>query len=135
MPKYLFESSYTVRGEEGVRAKGGTDRRKAVADTVESVGGKLECFYYAFGDSDVISIADLPDDEAAAAASLMGNASGGVTVKTTVLLTPEQIDEAAGPRGHLPPAGALATADIGSALDPVVHVGDTALPLEDPGAL
>ena len=95
MPKYLFQSSYTVRGEEGVRAKGGTDRRKAIAETVESVGGKLECFYYAFGDTDVISIAELPDHEAAAAASLMGNASGGVTVKTTVLLTPEQIDEAA----------------------------------------
>jgi uncharacterized protein with GYD domain len=62
---------------------------------VEGVGGKLECFYYAFGDTDVISIVDLPDDEAAAAVALIANASGGATVKTTVLLTPEQIDQAA----------------------------------------
>jgi uncharacterized protein with GYD domain len=96
MPKYLYQGSYTVRGEEGVRAKGGTDRRTAVADAVEAVGGKLECLYFAFGDSDVFSIVDLPDDEAAAAVSLIANASGGATVRTTVLLTPEQVDEAAG---------------------------------------
>jgi uncharacterized protein with GYD domain len=58
------------------------------------LGGKLECLYFAFGD--VFSIVDLPDDEAAAAVSLIANASGGATVRTTVLLTPEQVDEAAG---------------------------------------
>jgi uncharacterized protein with GYD domain len=95
MPKYRFEASYTVRGEEGVRAKGGTDRRDAVADAVRSVGGELECLYFEFGDRDAFSIVDLPDDEAAAAVALIANASGGATVKTTVLLTPEQVDEAA----------------------------------------
>jgi uncharacterized protein with GYD domain len=95
MPKYRFEASYTVRGEEGVRAKGGTDRRDAVADAVRSVGGELECLYFEFGDRDAFSIVDLPDDEAAAALSLIVNASGGATVNTTVLLTPEQVDEAA----------------------------------------
>jgi uncharacterized protein with GYD domain len=94
MPKYRFEGSYTVRGEEGVRSKGGSDRRDAVANAVKSVGGELECFYYEFGDSEVFSIVDLPDDEAAAALALIINASGGATVKTTVLLTPEQVDEA-----------------------------------------
>jgi hypothetical protein len=38
----------------------------------------------------------VPDDEAAAAVSLIENAAGGATIKTTVLLTPEQVDEAAG---------------------------------------
>ena len=51
--------------------------------------------YFEFGDRDVLSIVDLPDDEAAAAVALIANASGGVTTRTTVLLTPEQIDEAA----------------------------------------
>jgi uncharacterized protein with GYD domain len=95
MPKYLFEAKYTVRGEEGVRAKGGTDRRDAWADTVHSVGGEVECLYFEFGDRDVCSIVDLPDNEAAAAVALIANASGGVVTQTTVLLAPEQIDEAA----------------------------------------
>ena len=95
MPKYRFDAKYTVQGEEGVRSKGGSDRRKAVADMVKSVGGELECLYFEFGDQDVFSIVDLPDDEAAAAVALIANAAGGATVKTTVLLTPEQVDEAA----------------------------------------
>ena len=45
MPKYLFQASYTAQGEEGVRSKGGTDRRDAWADTVHSVGGEVECLY------------------------------------------------------------------------------------------
>jgi uncharacterized protein with GYD domain len=95
MPKYRFDAKYTVQGEEGVRSKGGSDRRKAVADMVKSVGGELECLYFEFGDQDVFSIVDLPDDEAAAAVALIANAAGGATVETTVLLTPEQVDEAA----------------------------------------
>jgi uncharacterized protein with GYD domain len=94
MPKYLIQASYTVSGEEGVRAKGGTDRRDAIADTVKSVGGTLECVYYEFGEHDAFSIVDLPDNESAASLALIVNASGGARVKTTVLLTPEQVDEA-----------------------------------------
>ena len=94
MPKYMFEAKYTVRGEEGVRAKGGSDRRDAWADTVHGVGGEVECIYFEFGDRDVLSIVDLPDDQAAAAVSLIANASGGVVTRVTVLLAPEQVDEA-----------------------------------------
>ena len=96
MPKYMFEAKYTVRGDEGVRAKGGSDRRDAVVDTVKGLGGEVECVYFAFGDRDAFAIVDLPNAEAAAAMALIENASGGVTVKTTALLTPEQVDEAAG---------------------------------------
>ena len=95
MPKYLIQASYTIRGEEGVRAKGGTDRRNAMADTVKSLGGKLECVYYEFGEHDAFSIVELPDNESAASLALIINASGGARVQTTVLLTPEQVDEAA----------------------------------------
>jgi uncharacterized protein with GYD domain len=58
-------------------------------------GGELECIYFGFGEHDAFAIVNLPDDEAAAAVSLIENAAGGATVKTTVLLTPEQVDEAA----------------------------------------
>ena len=62
---------------------------------VKSVGGKLESFYFGFGDHDAIVLVELPDDEAAAAVALIVNSAGGATAKTTVLLTPEQVDEAA----------------------------------------
>jgi uncharacterized protein with GYD domain len=95
MPKYLIQASYTRDGIEGLRTQGGTARRDAVAKTVESLSGQLECLYFAFGDHDVYAIADLPDDEAATALALTVNASGAVTISTTVLLTVDQVDDAA----------------------------------------
>jgi uncharacterized protein with GYD domain len=59
------------------------------------LGGKVDSFYFGFGERDAYVVVELPDNEAAAAAALAVNASGGATVKTTVLLTPEQVDEAA----------------------------------------
>ena len=95
MPKFLIESSYTLEGVKGLRSAGGTSRRDAVAHTLESVGGSLEHFYFAFGDNDAYVIADLPDAEAAAAVALTVNAAGGAQTKTVLLLTPEQVDAAA----------------------------------------
>jgi uncharacterized protein with GYD domain len=95
MPTYLIEASYTAEGVEGVRSRGGSSRRDAVAATAESLGGRLESFYFGLGGPDVSAVVDLPDNEAAVAVSLAVNASGRVAAKTTVLLTPEQVDEAA----------------------------------------
>jgi uncharacterized protein with GYD domain len=95
MPKYLLQASYTSEGVEGVRSKGGSSRRDAVASTVASLGGQLEAFYFGFGDHDAYVIVDLPDNEAAAACALTVNAAGGAEVETVVLLTPEQVDDAA----------------------------------------
>jgi uncharacterized protein with GYD domain len=106
MPKYLFHASYTREGVEGVRAGGGSSRRDAVAQTARSLGGELEAFYFAFGNHDVEVIVDLPDNEAAAAVAMTVNATGAVVLNTTVLLTPEQIDEAAKRSvDYLPPGG------------------------------
>jgi uncharacterized protein with GYD domain len=95
MPKYLFEASYTLDGVKGVRSAGGSSRRDAVAAVAESVGGSLEAFYFAFGDRDAYVIVDLPDNESAAAVALTVNSTGGATVTTLVLLTPEEVDAAA----------------------------------------
>jgi len=95
MAKYLVEASYTREGVAGVQAKGGSSRRDAIAAMAEGLGGQLESLYFAFGDHDVFVVVDLPDNEAAAAVALAVSAAGGATVKTTVLLTPEQVDEAA----------------------------------------
>jgi uncharacterized protein with GYD domain len=95
MPKYLIQASYTHKGVEGLRGEGGSGRRDAVESTIGSLGGQLESFHFGFGDHDAYVIADLPDNEAAAAIALTVNAAGGAVVNTTVLLTPEQVDEAA----------------------------------------
>jgi len=95
MPKYLIEASYTREGIEGVLRAGGSSRVEAVKEAAGSVGGKLESFHFAFGDHDAIVIVEAPDNEAAAAVALTVNASGGATSRTTVLLTPEEVDDAA----------------------------------------
>jgi uncharacterized protein with GYD domain len=95
VPKFLFEASYTLDGVKGVQSAGGSARRDLVAQMAESVGGTLEGFYFAFGESDALVIMDLPSNEAAAAVTIAVNASGAVSAKTMVLLTPEEIDAAA----------------------------------------
>jgi uncharacterized protein with GYD domain len=95
MPKYLIEASYTSDGVKGIQSAGGSARREAVKSAVEGVGGSLESFYFGFGDADAYVTVDLPDNQAATAVALTVNAAGGAVVKTTVLLTPEEVDAAA----------------------------------------
>ncbi len=95
MPKFLLKASYTSQGIKGVQGAGGSSRRDAVAQLAASVGGQLEGFYFAFGDTDAYVLVDLPDNESAAAVALTVNAAGGATVQTVALLTPEEIDTAA----------------------------------------
>ena len=94
MPKFLMEAKFTAPGLKGVQSDGGSARKEAVRKAVESVGGKLESFHFAFGDNDTYTIMDLPDNEAAAAISLAVSASGALTSKIVVLLTPEEADTA-----------------------------------------
>jgi uncharacterized protein with GYD domain len=94
MPKYLITANYTSEGMAGVRAAGAKSRIDAVSTMLEAMGGSLESFYFAFGDTDVYAIAEAPDDEAAAAVAIAINSSGAVSIQTTKLLSVEQIDEA-----------------------------------------
>lgn len=66
-----------------------------MAAAVQSAGGRLESFDFAFGENDVYVIVDVPDNESATAIALAVNAAGGARVRTVVLLTPEQVDAAA----------------------------------------
>jgi uncharacterized protein with GYD domain len=94
MPKYLIQGSYVGEGLKGLLKEGGSNRRAAVEAVIKGMGGTLESFYYAFGEDDVLGVAEFPDNAAAAAFSLAVNASGTVKVKTTVLMAPEEVDEA-----------------------------------------
>ena len=94
MPKYLFHGSYTPEGLRGLLAEGGSGRIEAAKQALKSVGGTLEAFYFAFGDYDFYIIVDLPDNVSTTAISFAGNVSGTFSIKTVVLLTPEEVDEA-----------------------------------------
>lgn len=94
MAKYLFEATYNADGMKGLQKEGGSNRRAAVKQMIEGLGGTMECFYFAFGNSDAIVIADFPDSVTAAAVGIAINAVGTVQGKTTVLITPEDVDNA-----------------------------------------
>lgn len=94
MAKYLIRSKLTEKGVKGLLKDGGSSRVEAVAKTAESLGGKLESYYFAFGEYDAYVILDLPDNVSAAAGALVANAAGAFTTNTVVLLTPEEVDAA-----------------------------------------
>ena len=95
MPKYLVQASYVGEGITGLLKEGGTSRQKTVETILTGMGGTLESFYYSFGEDDVIGVAEFPDNATAAAFSLTVNASGAIKARTTALMTPEELDEAA----------------------------------------
>ncbi|HUP03294.1 MAG TPA: GYD domain-containing protein [Bryobacteraceae bacterium] len=94
MPKFLVQAKYTSQGIQGLVNDSATGRRADVQSAVKAAGGQVEAFYYAFGEDDVISIVDLPDQITAAAFSLTISGTGAVNVKTTPLLTVEDVDKA-----------------------------------------
>jgi uncharacterized protein with GYD domain len=65
----------------------------------------LDTFDFAFGGEDVYTISELPDNAAAAAFALTVNADGRTRVRTVVLLTPEEVDAAAGRTVSYSPPG------------------------------
>jgi uncharacterized protein with GYD domain len=58
------------------------------------MGGSVESFYFAFGEADVYLTVDLPDNISAAALALAINSTAATHIKTTVLMTPEEVDQA-----------------------------------------
>ena len=95
MTKYLVEGNYVGEGMKGLLKDGGTGRRAAIEKLLQSLGGKIEAIYFSFGEHDLYLIADLPDNVSGEAAYLTVMASGALTLKTTVLLSPEEVDQAA----------------------------------------
>lgn len=94
MAKYLFQASYVGEGIKGLLAEGATSREDHVKALVTGMGGTVEAFYFSFGGDDVVAIGNFPDNETAAAFSFAVNASGAVKIRTTVLMTPKEVDEA-----------------------------------------
>ena len=95
MTKYLFEANYVGEGIKGLMREGGTGRRDAVVEALKSVGGQVESFYFAFGETDVLGVFEVPEQADALALSLMINSTGAVNLRLKPLITPEDLDEAA----------------------------------------
>ena len=93
MAKYLLQVNYTAEGAKGLVKDGGSKRRSAAQTAAESLGGRVEAMYFAFGDTDAYVVVDMPDNASVAAISLALAASGGATSRTTVLMTPEEMDQ------------------------------------------
>jgi uncharacterized protein with GYD domain len=106
MPKFLIRGTYSVEGMRGLQKEGGSSRREAVKAAVESAGGTMETFLYAFGDTDLYVIVDMPDRESMTALAITIGASGALAPQTTPLLTPEQVDEAVKRNVNYRPPGA-----------------------------
>jgi|SRR5450631_2863386 uncharacterized protein with GYD domain len=105
MARYLFIANYASDGIKGVTKTGGTARRTAIQALASQLGGRMESFDFAFGNDDVYTVVELPDNKAAAAVALAVNSTGLVSVRTVVLMTPEEIDAATSETGNYTPPG------------------------------
>ena len=108
MPHYLLRASYTADGAKGLLAEGGSSRIAQATALMESLGGRIECLYFAFGADDIVGIAEMPDSASAAAASLTVSSTGMASVTLTPLMTPEELaaaSEKAGGANYRPPGG------------------------------
>ena len=94
MPLYLSRFSYTP--ETWARMIGNPeDRRVAAQSYIESVGGKLHGFWYAFGEHDGYNLWEAPDNVSMAAVAVAIGGGGALgSFETTVLLTVEEAIEA-----------------------------------------
>jgi uncharacterized protein with GYD domain len=104
MGRYLFKVSYSVDGLKGVIHEGAEHRTSFIAKMAADMGGTLESFDFAFGETDAYVICEIPDDETAAAIAFAVEASGTGSMETVKLLTPAQVDRARGIHtGYQPP--------------------------------
>jgi uncharacterized protein with GYD domain len=94
MPKYLIQASYTAEGLKGLAKDTASGRKAAVQAAIKAAKGKVESMYFTFGADDVVLIVDAPDNVTAAAISLATGQTGLVRLRTTPLLTVEEVDQA-----------------------------------------
>ena len=101
MPMYLTRFSYTPEAWARM-TKNPEDRREAARAYIESVGGKLHGFWYAFGEYDGYNLWEAPDNVSMAAAVIAIGGGGALSkFETTVLMTVEETLEALGRAGGI----------------------------------
>ena len=94
MARYLVQVGYAPEAMAGM-VKNPHDRTPDVRAMIESLGGKLECLYMAFGEYDGVGIAEIPDNVSAVALAMAITATGRYrSYRTTPLLTMQEAVEA-----------------------------------------
>ena len=92
--KYLVRAVLTAEGLKNLQKQPPTALKAGVAKFVESVGGKLEFWYFDYGAATAYSVIDYPDEVAAATAQLSTNAAGFARVTIRPVLSAEEMDKA-----------------------------------------
>ena len=93
MSKFMYSGSYTKKGVKGLLEEGGTARRDETKRMVESLGGKVEAYYWCYGKEDFVAIMDFPDHTTVTGMALNSAASGTFTGNLTPLISVEEMDE------------------------------------------
>ena len=106
MSRFMFIARYDSAGVKGVVSKGGTARAAVIEKLAADLGGRMETFDFAFGEDDVYTLVELPDNKAAAAVALAVNSTGLAHVRTVVLMSPEDVDAATKQTVNYTPPGA-----------------------------
>jgi uncharacterized protein with GYD domain len=94
VPKLMVKVKYSAEGVRGLQKEGGSARVAVVKKLAEASGGKVEAFYFAYGDDDAYVILDVPDPAVGLALSMAVNASGAASLTSIPLITPEEMDAA-----------------------------------------
>jgi uncharacterized protein with GYD domain len=93
MPLYMTQASYTPEAWAAL-TQNPQDRSEALRGLAESMGGRLLSFHYSFGDYDIVTMQEAPDDKTAAAILVAAVSAGHLkSIKTTPLLTTEDAME------------------------------------------
>jgi uncharacterized protein with GYD domain len=92
--RYLFSAAFTIDGMKNLQKQSPTAFKAGVAKFFESVGGKLESWYFDYGESTAYGFVDYPDEMAAATAQASVNAAGFARVTYRPVLSAEDADKA-----------------------------------------
>jgi len=94
MSLYMSQFSYTSEAWAAL-TQNPEDRSQVLGELMEGMGGRLISLYYSFGEYDGVILYEAPDESTAAAIVLAAISPGHVsTIRTTMLLTPEETTEA-----------------------------------------
>ena len=104
MKRYLARISLTPQAVKDLHKDKATGRRATVTKLVESVGGRIEAFYFSLAVDEVVGLAEFPGDNAATAIAIAVNGGGYAQIQITPLLPAEEVDAAlAKAAGSRPP--------------------------------